>query len=218
MLNTVIFDMDGLLIDSEPYWHEAGSETLLQYDICLTEEQHYATTGLRTPEWIEWWFRYFRVDSRFAPEAIHKVESTALEKIGDKALPMPGVDYIFNFFKERHFKIGLASSSSVALIRVVAEKLGITDRLDAYASAQPLRYGKPHPEVFLNCASLLGASPLECLCFEDSFNGLIAAKASRMKCVVIPAPSLNQDPKWVIADLQLAMLSDFKEEQLRLLS
>lgn len=218
MLNTVIFDMDGLLIDSEPCWQEAGSETLLQYDIRLTAEQHHATTGLRTPEWIEWWFRYFRVDNGFAHDAIQKVESLALEKICDKAMPMPGVEYIFSFFKERNFRIGLASSSSVALIRAVAEKLGITDLLDAYASAQSLRYGKPHPEVFLNCAGQLGASPLECICFEDSFNGLIAAKASRMKCVVVPALFLARDPKWVIADLQLDKLSDFTAEQLRLLS
>ena len=218
MLNTVIFDMDGLLIDSEPCWREAGSETLLQYDIRLTDEQHYATTGLRTPEWIEWWFRHFKVDGSFAPDAIGKIESLALEKICDKAMPMPGVEYIFDFFKERNFRIGLASSSSLALIETVADKLGIKDRLDAYSSAQSLRYGKPHPEVFLNCANQLGSSPLECLCFEDSFMGLVAAKASRMKCVVIPTPSLREDPRWIIADLQLAVLVDFTEAQLRLLS
>lgn len=209
--------MDGLLIDSEPCWQQAGSETLLAYDICLTDQQYYATTGLRTPEWIEWWFRQYNIDSRFSTEAIKQIETKALENIRNNALGLFGVEEIFQFFKDRKFRIGLASSSPVAFIQVVAEKLGIADKLDSYSSAESLKHGKPHPEVFLNCATQLGVSPLQCVCFEDSFNGLIAAKAARMKCVVIPAPSQKEDAKWVIADLQLNSLAAFNDEHLKML-
>jgi len=214
LLNTVIFDMDGLLIDSEPFWQVAGTEALAKFDIALTDEQYHSTTGLRTPEWTEWWLDYFNVDRRFAPETIEWIEETALNNIRDSALGLEGVEDIFDFFKSRNFKIGLASSSPVTLIKAVAHKLNIKDRLDAFASAEGLENGKPHPEVFLNCAEELGSSPVQCLCFEDSFNGLIAAKAARMKCVVIPVSSQRGLDKWILADLQLNSLLEFNEAYL----
>ena len=217
-LNTVIFDMDGLLIDSEPCWQQACTDALKVYDIALTDEQYHSTTGLRTPEWIEWWFRHFAIDNHFAADAIKDVESRALNIIRDTALAMPGVHEIFRFFKDRNFKTGLASSSPISFIEVVTAKLGIAGKLDAFTSAQSLKYGKPHPEVFLNCAIELGSSPLECLCFEDSFNGLIAAKAARMKCVVAPAPSQNLAPRWVVADQQIGSLLEFNDELLEIVN
>ena len=73
--------MDGLLIDSEPLWQEAGQEVLSLYDIQLTDEQYHSSTGLRTPEWIDYWFSYHQIDKLKAPEAIEHIEETALQKI-----------------------------------------------------------------------------------------------------------------------------------------
>src|SRR5580698_3502649 len=133
-LNTVIFDMDGLLIDSEPCWQEAGIETLRQFNVSLTLEQYHLTTGLRTKEWIEYWFHHFQLDHRFAREAEEIIVRAAIEKIKEKGTPMPGADIVFPFFKERNFKIGLATSSPHALIDVVVEKLQIKKYLDAVSS------------------------------------------------------------------------------------
>src|SRR5882724_3388328 len=108
VLDTVIFDMDGLLIDSEPYWQEAAVETLQQFDVALTMEQYHFTTGLRTKEWLEYWFNYFQIDMRYANGTGETIISKAIEKIKNKGLAMPGVDYILSFFRERNFKIGLA--------------------------------------------------------------------------------------------------------------
>ncbi|MES1159536.1 MAG: HAD hydrolase-like protein, partial [Bacteroidota bacterium] len=80
-LNTVIFDMDGLLIDSEPFWQEAGIETLEQYNIALTLEQYHLTTGLRTKEWIDYWWRHFGIPSDSAAAAEEMILQTAIRKI-----------------------------------------------------------------------------------------------------------------------------------------
>jgi sugar-phosphatase len=214
-INTVIFDMDGVLIDSEPFWEEAGKETLANFDIILNAEQYMSTTGLRTREWIDWWFTYFNIDKRFAREAEISIVTKAIEKINDHAVTMPGVDYILQFFAERNFTIGLATSSPVALIDVVTEKLRIKNLIKAFSSAEELPHSKPHPQVYLNCAEKLNVSALECVCFEDSFNGMISAKAARMKCVVIPAPSQRHLPYWSAANCQLDSFYAFDENVLQ---
>ncbi len=216
-MNTVIFDMDGLLIDSEPLWEEAGQETLQYYGATLSAPEYNITTGLRTKEWIEYWFEHFKIDKKHAAEAGNRIVKLAIEKIDAQAIGLPGVDHIFRFFREKNFRIGIATSSPVELIDVVTEKLSIRALLDGFSSAEDLDYGKPHPQVYLNCAIELGTSPLGCVCFEDSVNGMIAAKAARMKCVVIPHSALADDKRFGLADLQLSSLLDFTDYQLDLL-
>lgn len=201
--------MDGLLIDSEPLWQEAGQETLERFQVKLTTGQYHISTGLRTREWIEHWFRYFKIDMEHAAMAEEMILKKAIEKISARGQAFAGVQYIFQFFKQHQFKIGLASSSPMELINVVVDKLQIDPFVTAKTSAEHLPYGKPHPQVYLNCAELLRASPVECICFEDSFNGMIAAKAARMKCVVIPARHQQQEPRWAAADLKISSLQNF---------
>jgi sugar-phosphatase len=173
------------------------------------------TTGLRTREWIAWWFSYFNIDKRFASEAETSIVAKAIQKINDHAVAMPGVDYIFKFFKERNFTIGLATSSPVALIEVVVEKLQLRRFIKAFSSAEELPHSKPHPQVYINCAEKLNVSTLDCICFEDSFNGMIAARAARMKCVVIPAASQRHLPHWSAANCTLNSFFDFDERVLQ---
>src|ERR1700709_540001 len=111
MLDTVIFDMDGLLIDSEPLWEEAGKDTLKKFNVSLTAEQYHISTGLRSAEWIDHWFRHFNISMTHAAEAEATIVQTAIEKISLQAQPMPGARYIVDFFYKRNFKIGVASSS-----------------------------------------------------------------------------------------------------------
>jgi sugar-phosphatase len=213
-LNTVIFDMDGLLIDSEPYWQEAGTETLRQFNVTLSPIQYHHTTGLRTPEWLDYWFGYFGVDKQSIPAAAAALHANVFEKIRTKADPMPGVHQILDFFKSKNFKIGLATSSPLSLAKIVTDKLRIGAFFDTVTSAGDLPFGKPHPQVYMDCAAALSANPLQCLAFEDSFNGLIAAKAARMKCVVVPVADQYPLPKWGAADLKLNSLLEFGETNL----
>ena len=217
-LNTVIFDMDGLLIDSEPYWQLAGMETLQRFNVTLAPAQYHHTTGLRTPEWLDYWFSYFNIPKDNIQEVVESLHENVFEKIRTQAKALPGVDYIFRLFKQKGFRIGLATSSPLSLVDIVTDKLNIGHYLDATASAEHLPYGKPHPQVYMDCAAALGAHPLECLCFEDSFNGLIAAKAARMRCTVIPVADQYALPKWGAADLKLHSLVDFTDAQLERLT
>ncbi len=214
-MRAVLFDMDGLLIDSEPLWQEAGMELLKQYGIDLTEDDYHTTMGLRTPEWLDHWFNHFNIPKDAIRTAINEIEENALAKIKSRGIAMPGVETVFNFFAERDYRIAIASSSPMRLIDAVSSMLHVDRYLHNKTSAEKLPYGKPHPQVFIECAAALHIAPSHCVVFEDSFNGMIAAKAAKMKCVIVPAPHVHHYTKWDAADLKLSRLDEFDAEKLQ---
>jgi sugar-phosphatase len=214
-LNTVIFDIDGLLIDSEPLWNQAAAEIFSNYGVHLTPEAYATTTGLRTKEFVAWWLSRYGQDPAIFPQVEKEIVELVLHKINDEAETLPGVNYIFDFFHRKGFHIGLATSSPPELITIAKKITGIETYVMAEASAENLPYGKPHPQVYLNCAEQLGVLPVSCICFEDSFNGMLAAKAARMKCVVVPHAAEREQAKWGAADAILSSLEEFTEEELR---
>lgn len=210
-LDTVIFDMDGLLIDSEPLWHEAANDVMIKLGITLDEESYATTIGLRTREFLQYWFKNFGVNPALAAETEEEITQQVIFKVMSNGRLLEGVIETLDFFKEKKFRIGLATSSPTSLIDAVVLKTNIRGRFDAISSAEHLPNGKPHPQVYLDCAALLGSHPVNCLCFEDSFNGMIAAKAARMKCVVVPAPHALNNKGWEAADLKISNLRHFDE-------
>jgi mannitol-1-/sugar-/sorbitol-6-/2-deoxyglucose-6-phosphatase len=210
-LTTVIFDMDGLLIDSEPLWGEAAQEILARFNVRLTNDQYHLHTGLRTREFLTWWFAFFGIGSEHLDQAENDLIDLVIQKVSAQPKFLPGAAHILEFFRDRKFRIGLASSSPMRLIDVV-ENLGHLDKfIQVKTSAEFLTHGKPHPQVYLECAAQLGVSPIECITFEDSFNGMIAAKAARMKCVVVPSPEQQKQLRWQAADLKLSSLANFND-------
>ena len=210
-INTVIFDMDGLLIDSEPLWNEAALEVFNKLGESLDKNQFSNTTGLRTREFVQWWFDHFKLDPAWQVNTELEIIAKVTSKVISGGKPMPGVSHILNFFIQRNFKIGLASSSPMSLINATVDYLGLRPYLNAISSAEELDYGKPHPQVYLNCAKILNVNPVNCIAFEDSFNGMIAAKAARMKCIVVPASSAFTDKRWNAADMKISSLHNFNE-------
>lgn len=203
--------MDGLLIDSEPLWEEAAKEILARFNVKLSKEQYHMNTGLRTREFLAFWFSYFGIGNQHIPQAEMDLIDLVIAKVTRAPKFLPGAAYILEFFKERNFNIGLASSSPMRLIDVVVELGKFGKYLQTKTSAESLTHGKPHPQVYLECAAQLGASPLQCIAFEDSFNGMIAAKAARMKCVVVPAYEQQKQLRWHAADLRLTSLANFND-------
>lgn len=207
--SAVIFDIDGLLINSEPLWNKAANEIFRQYGISLTEDQYAITTGLRSKEFVAHWLAQFNVPTSEFSRAEQKMIDLALNYIDKDATLMPGVEHIFQFFLQKDFKIGLATSSPTALIEWVKDKLGIRSFIHASSSAQTLPHAKPHPQVYMDCAALMYTAPLACICFEDSFYGMLAAKSARMTCVVVPSAEDLKHAHWAAADLKLSSLQNF---------
>ena len=216
--SAVIFDIDGLLINSEPLWNKAANEVFRQYGILLTEAQYAITTGLRSKEFVAYWLQQHKIPASEFDRAEKKLLDSALVLIDQEATLMPGVEHIFEFFLQKDFKMGLATSSPVGLVEWVKDKLGIRSFIHASASAQEMTYAKPHPQVYLECASKMHTSPLACICFEDSFYGMIAAKAARMTCVVVPSQEHLKLEHWGAADLKLSSLQNFGALHLNMLN
>lgn len=214
MINTVIFDMDGLLIDSEPLWGQAMREVFSTVGVTLSPELTSRTTGLRTKEVVSYWHDHFQWNNKSAEEVTVEIIDNVTHKILREGRAMEGLAYILDFFHTRSFKVGLASSSPMRLIQSVLDHLAVRDRFHAVISAEFEPHGKPHPAVYLSCAQELNSHPLHCLAFEDSVTGMIAAKAARVKTVVVPEPHKRTDPRFGLADLQLNSLLEFDDARL----
>lgn len=208
-LRTAIFDMDGVLIDSEPLWYQAANEAFKPFGFQLDHQSYSVSTGLRTKEFVAYWVQQYKLNPREAPKIESDINALVIRKILQKGTIMPGVISTLEALKHSNFTIGLATSSPMELVDVVVDHLHIREYFQAFASAEDLPFGKPHPQVYLNCAALLEQAPANCLCFEDSFNGLLAAKSARMSCIVIPAPEFRHQPRFQAADLILNSLEEF---------
>lgn len=217
MIETVIFDMDGLLIDSEPLWGRAMATVFAEMNIFLEEEDYAKTTGQRTSEVVEYWHSHFGWKEKSSEQVAAEILDEVTRLILAEGRMMDGVVEVLNFFKQKQFKTGLASSSPLALIQTALQHFKLAPYFDAVHSGEHQDFGKPHPSVYLSCAAELGTNPVHCLVFEDSITGLIAAKAARMKAIAVPEKRNWNDPRYVLADIKLSSLKEFKEEQLVLL-
>lgn len=205
-IKAVIFDMDGVIIDSEYLWRRAMIEGFTKIGIPFTDEDCRITTGMRFKEVIEFWFKSHNYSSVTVSEFDTMVVDRLCILIKEEGKPMKGVLEAFEFLKTNNFKIGLATSSNVGLMNTVIDTLQIGHYFDALCSAQHLTHGKPHPQVFINCAQELGIHSSHCLVIEDSVNGVIAGKAAHMKVVAIPEEEHKHNPKFSIADYKLESL------------
>lgn len=210
MIKAVIFDMDGLLIDSEPFWQQAEIEMFKQVNIPLNHKLCRQTTGLRIDEVVNYWYNKFPWKTLPKSKLVEDITNRVIELISEHGEAKPGVYEIIEFFKTKNLKIALASSSSYPIIEIVLKKLGIKTIFTSIYSASEEPYGKPHPGVYLTTAENLQVIPQDCLVLEDSLNGVIAAKAAQMKCVAVPELFPDYNPKYIIADLVIKSLSEIE--------
>ena len=208
MPKAIIYDMDGLLIDSEPFWRKSMIKVLATVGLHLTEEQCAATTGLRFDHVLEYWFERYPWESKSLVEVHEEVLDEMESAILHEAQILPGVLESIELFRARGYKLAIASSSAMRLIKACVKRLNGTELFDAVISAEHEEYGKPHPAVFIKAAQELNVHPLDCIVLEDSMMGLIAAKAARMQCVLVPAPENYDNPKFAIADFKLRSLTE----------
>ena len=210
MINTVLFDMDGLLLDTEPLWGECMLRIAQKHKIPITADRFKETTGLRIYEVTEYWSVKYPWQGSTYTEVAEEILDDIIEASKIKGCVLKGVVETLQLLKKNGFKIGLASSSPSRMIHTLIEYFGIAEYFDCITSADVVTLGKPHPAVFLHCAESLNSKPIECVVLEDSVNGMIAAKAARMKVIVVLVVIHYNDPRFALADLKLESLDRFR--------
>lgn len=213
MIDAAIFDLDGLLIDSEPLWQEAEIEVFGQVGLELDREQCKRTMGLRIDDVVDYWHRRRPWDEARhpRPEVVERIVDRMEELIRRRGVPKEGVEHALQFVEARGIPVALASSSQRRLIDAAIETLGLDDRFAAVRSADSEPRGKPYPGIYVNVARRLSISPARCVAFEDSIAGLLAAKAAAMCCVLVPEGPTKSDPRIDGADVVLPSLAELDE-------
>ena len=186
MIEAAIFDMDGLLIDSEPFWRKSHMEVLSQYGFVVTEDDVRAAAGKRTADQVALWHERFQWEQPTNEVMTGTIVQNVARLIHLNGTALPGVYDVIDILKQHNIPMAVASSSAADLIDVVLKRLDIQKYMEFAHSAEHEANGKPFPDVFLSTAKRLGVAVANCVVFEDSLNGVKAAKAAGMKCVAVP--------------------------------
>jgi beta-phosphoglucomutase-like phosphatase (HAD superfamily) len=212
LIEAVIFDMDGLLIDSEPLWRVAEARAMNAIGVPMKEEDGLLTIGLRTDEVVEFWHARYPWESPSKREVEAEIVREVIALIKVRGTSMPGAVEAVAVTATAGYRLALASSSATDIINAVLRRLDLVDTFEVIQSAEHEPYGKPHPAVYIECARRLNVRPDRCLAIEDSPAGVLAAKAARMWCIAVPAQELRDDRRYCIADARLESLKDFSLE------
>ena len=196
----IIFDMDGLIVDSEPLWRQAEIAVFQQLGVPLTDTMCQQTMGMRIDEVSAYWRRLYPWQGIADQQVAEQVVSTLIDLIPQQAQLLPGVHETLAEAKKQQLTIALASSSPIRLIHCFLQHFNLQQHFEYIHSAQWEDHGKPHPATYLSTSKAIDVHPSQCLALEDSFRGLLAAKAAQMSCVVVPAVHEYSDPRWAIAD------------------
>lgn len=214
-MKAVIFDMDGVLIDSEPLWKIAEIEGFGKVGLNLTKTDCEETVGLRIDEVVRLWHRKVGWNTLSVEQVADDIVDVLIREIYEQGKALSGVYESLDMLRNAGYKIALATSSYQRIIHAVLDKLQIAHYFDEIHSAEFEKLGKPHPAVFLTTAEKLGVHPVDCLVIEDSFNGVLAAKSARMKVIAIPEKSHAYDQRLIIADKILDSLHDLQVDEAR---
>jgi mannitol-1-/sugar-/sorbitol-6-/2-deoxyglucose-6-phosphatase len=209
MIQAVIYDMDGVIIDSEPLWREAEIRSFALVGINLTPEMCGETTGLRVDEVVHYWQERFP-HIQIEPEATERsIWDGVIALVKERGEIKEGVHESLEFVRAKHIPLALASTSAMVLINTVLDKLQLTPYFSVVHSAEFEKRGKPDPAVYLTTANKLNVSPAACLAIEDSLNGIASAKAAGMTCVAVPESELLGNERLKAADAVITSLNEF---------
>lgn len=209
-IEAVLFDMDGVLIDSEPLWKIALVRVFHNLGFELEPMQFAKTVGLRIDEVVAYWRQVYPWENRSNEQVVDDILNEVCHLIQERGEPLVGAIELIDFLKSRNIKIGLGTSSFHQVIQAVLQKLGMESAFESVRSAEDEQYGKPNPAVYLSCAAALGVDPSHCAVIEDSHNGLLSAKSAGMTAILVPEKIHQRHPYFVIADYEFKDLMEVK--------
>jgi HAD superfamily hydrolase (TIGR01509 family) len=211
VIEAVVFDMDGVLIQSEEVWDEVRAEYVRERGGRYDDEVQRALMGMSSVEWSQYLHDVAGVPDE--PEAINdEVVRRMLERYREH---LPLIDGAVDAVRRMaaRYPLGLASSSNRALIDAVLLLAGLTEFFTATVSSEEVAHGKPAPDVYLEAARRLGVDPHRCAAVEDSHGGIRSAKAAGMRVIAIPNPSYPPDDEALaLADVTIRSLDELKPE------
>jgi HAD superfamily hydrolase (TIGR01509 family) len=219
VVDAVVFDLDGILIDSEPVWEQVRRAYVAEAGGRWLPDSQQRLMGMSTSEWARYLSRELgvgRPPEVVATEVIDRMASRYAESSAAGELPLlPGAVEAVRRTAE-HWPLGLASSSPPRLIRTVLEATGLAPRFSVTMSTEEVSRGKPAPDVYLAVAGKLRVAPGTCVAIEDSSNGLRAAHTAGMRVVAVPQPMYPPQPDALaLADQVLGSLDELTVEALR---
>ena len=212
MIQTVIFDMDGVIIDSEPVYFKIDKQMFEELNIAVSFEEHCTYVGTSSQNMWDAIIKKHGIPGH-PGELMRKEYNLYVEHLANAndLQPIYGVMELINGLHENNFKLILASSSRMEIIDIILKKFKLSDLFIAKISGSELAHSKPHPEIFLKAAQLAGSEPKECIVIEDSKNGVAAAIAAGMKCIGFLNPSSgDQDLK--SADIMIRSFKDLNAD------
>jgi sugar-phosphatase len=206
-LQATLFDMDGLLLDSEILWHKAEVEIFGSLGVPIADAEGRSTKGMFVNEVVDFWFSLYP----WSGPSTDNVVGLLLNRVGDlvesEGRLLPGAIRALDL-TGAFGPLALASSTPMALIIRCLKHFELLDRFSSIHSAEFEPYGKPHPGVFLSAAASLNVTPSACLVLEDSAAGVLAAKAARMSVIAVPTHDDRDHKEFLIADLVLDTLNE----------
>ena len=206
-MKAVIFDMDGVLVDSQPYHFKADIDTMAEYGVIKDQKFYEAFAGTLTDNRMRTLRDMFGLDVP-AEELIEKREKMILDIMANEDIkPISGIPELLRSIKALGLKTAVASSSGIELIKLVLDRIGIAVYFDSITSGNDVKRGKPSPDIFLLAAERIGAEPSECLVVEDSENGVKAAKSAGMKALGY----INPTSGYQCLDMADAVTDDFRK-------
>ena len=195
MIKAVIFDMDGVLVNSEPYHFEFEKSLLKNMGISITDKELESFVGTAMQNFWKRIKKSYNIDGSIE-ELVKNDTDLRVSYFSniDKLESIDGVKELVVSLRNKGIKTAVASSSHNRLIDTVLKKTGLSDYFQKTVSGFDVENGKPAPDIFLKTAEILGAGTEECAVIEDSFNGVKGTKAAGIKCIAFRNPeSGNQD-------------------------
>lgn len=210
-VRAAVFDMDGLILDSEPFWQQAERSCFAEVGITVTEAMARVTAPMTTAQVAAHWFAHQPWPNRSTQDLEHAVIERVRALISQSGRALPGVQRLLDACGRRRWPTALASNSPLTLCEHVLNTLQLRARFAAVLSAEQVPQGKPAPDIYLEAARRLGVAPAQCLAFEDSVSGARAARTAG--CIVVAIPSAGQcfEAAGLTPDASFASLDAFCE-------